>query len=73
MPGGKPIFTEDYSPKAVGKRKAWQGAMLLALGGIVSAITWFVFGFVWWGTLATAIGGAFWMLTGLITMFTGYE
>jgi hypothetical protein len=73
MPGGKPLFTEDNSPTGIGKRKAWQGAMLFALGGSISAATWFGYGFVWWGTIATAVVGFFWMLTGLITMFTGYE
>lgn len=47
--------------------------MTFALGASVSAVTWFAYGFVWWGTIALAIGGFFWFLTGLVTMFTGYE
>jgi len=47
--------------------------MAFGLGLVISAVTWFGYGFVWWGTIALAIGGMFWMLTSLITIFTGYE
>jgi hypothetical protein len=73
MPGGNPIYTDDPSPQGHGKRKAWQGGATFALGLSWSAATWFGYGFVWWGTIALTLVGFFWMLTGLITMFTGYE
>jgi hypothetical protein len=73
MPSNKPILTEGYTPKERAKSKVWQGATTFALGACWAATTWFGYGFVWWGTIALAIAGFFWLLTGLITMYTGYE
>jgi hypothetical protein len=72
MPSNKPIL-DGYTPQERAKSKVWQGAMTFALGASVSAVTWFCYGFVWWGTIALAVGGFFWSLTGLVTKFTGYE
>ena len=47
--------------------------MVFAMGACISAATWFGYGFVWWGTILMAVGGLFWMLAGLVTMFSGYE
>lgn len=72
MPSNKPWLdgptTEDRA-----KAKAWQGAMVLTMGGTFTAITYFGFGFIWLWPAIAAIGGLFWMLLGLITLFTGYE
>jgi hypothetical protein len=72
MVSNEPINLEG-STRDRAKAKAWQGALTLVIGGVTSALTWFGLGFVWWGTIALALGGMFWMLTGLVTMFTDYE
>jgi hypothetical protein len=71
MPGNSPILQD--SPEDRARAKAWQGGLTFAFGTVISVGTWFCYGFVWWGTIAIAIGGLFWMLAGLITMFSGYE
>ena len=63
----------DGSTRDRAKTKAWQGALIFGIGAGISALTWFYLGFVWWGTILLAVGGLFWTLTGLITVFTEYE
>jgi hypothetical protein len=47
--------------------------MALIAGGTFTAVTYFAFGFIWIWPVVVALGGMFWMLAGLVTMFTGYE
>jgi hypothetical protein len=63
----------DGTTRDRAKAKAWQGLWTFVIGSGVSALTGFYLGFVWWGTVLLALGGFFWMVTGLITVFTDYE
>ena len=72
MPSNNPSLGGP-SDRDHAKQRAWQGAMALIAGGAFTAVTFFGFGFIWFWPVIVAAGGLFWMLAGLITLFTGYE
>ena len=72
MVSNKPINL-DGTTRDRAKAKAWQGLWTFIIGAGLSALTSFAMGLVSFWTLAIAVGGLFWMLTGLVTVFTDYE
>ena len=63
----------DGTTRDRAKAKAWQGLWTFVIGAGLSGLTWFYMGFVSLWTVGIAVGGLFWMLTSLITVFTDYE
>ncbi|MFO0942610.1 MAG: hypothetical protein U0930_17885 [Pirellulales bacterium] len=72
MPSNKP-WLDGPSARDRAVAKMWQGGPALLIGLLATAGTYFLFGMVWFWTIIIAIAGFFWLLTGLITYFTGYE
>ena len=72
MPSNKPWLEGPSSEDHV-RAQAWQGAMVLIIGLLVIAVTGLGFGFVWIWTLALPVLGFFWLLVGLIRLYTGLE
>jgi hypothetical protein len=72
MVSNKPINL-DGTTRDRAKAKAWQGLWTFVIGAGLTGLTWFSIGRVYYWSLAIAVGGLFWMLTGLVTVFTDYE
>jgi hypothetical protein len=72
MPSDKP-WLDGPTPEDRAREKVWQGSMLCGIGVVSTATTYFGFGFIWFWTVIAAVCGLFWLLTGLVTLFTGYE
>ncbi len=70
--GNKP-WLDGPTPQDHARARAWQGAMVLMMGGTTTAVTYFGFGFIWIWPAIAAVAGLFWMLAGLVTLCTGYE
>ncbi|ELP35209.1 hypothetical protein [Rhodopirellula baltica] len=72
MTSNKP-WLDGPSAKDRARAKIWQGGPFFLIGLISTTLTHFLFGYVWFGTVAIGIAGLFWFLTGVITYYTGVE
>ena len=72
MPTSKP-WLEGPSPRDHAKAQAWQGAMVLIMAATFTAVTYFLLGVVWIWVVVAAVCGLFWMLVGLVRLYTGLE
>lgn len=72
MPPNK-SWLDGPSPKDRAKDKIWQGGVALAIGVLITLGTVFALGLVWGWSVILAVAGFFWLVTGLITYYSGYE
>ena len=47
--------------------------MLFIIGATLTSVSIFVLEVVWIWTIIATLAGLFWMLTGLVAVWTGYE
>jgi hypothetical protein len=72
MPSNRPLL-EESSPRERALAKMWQGGLVLFIGGMLTAVSIFMLGVVWFWTVIVAVVGLFWLLAGLFSFMSGYE
>lgn len=72
MPSSKP-WLDGPTPEDHARAQIWQGLMVFIIGASLTAVSYFVLGIVWIWTVIAAVCGMFWLLVGLVRLWTGYE
>ena len=69
----KKPWLDGPTAKDRARDKIWQGSIVLLIGAIGTLGTYLALGIVWMVTVIAVVCGLFWLLTGLVTYYTGVE
>jgi hypothetical protein len=72
MPNNKP-WLDGPTAKDRAIAKMWQGGPCIVIGGVITAMTYYLLGRIWIMAVIIGIAGVFWFAAGLITYITGVE